>query len=438
MQDGVRLSRMGTFAYCAYAVPLTAVTAAALTLVPPLYSQQFGMSLAQVGFVMFIIRLIDAVTDPLIGLAIDRSPFRQQHKPWIFVTFPIFLIGLTLLLFPVGTLVGPFYLFCALLLTYMAYTIALISHQAWGASLARDQAHMSRLFGLREIAVIFGILGTFSMMALAEQLGGGALTVKTATAGAFILAMLVVATTITGRFAPDPHRTDDHEHESYRQYRGFLLSPHFVTVCGAALLYNFGMVAGSVLSYFIADKVFGSGARYALGQMIYFIAAWIGMVGWIRLAARVGDGTTLVISSIFSVLAFGGLLFWSQIASPTAYFIHSSVIGLGFGAGPYLVRSLTGTLAKRHEVATGQRVRGIAYSIVTFFDKLGSGLAAGIVLPLVAWLGFDPTGAKTSSGQLALLAAAVAFPALAYAVIAVATRMSGMSALETADAKHVA
>lgn len=434
MQDGVRLTRLGTLAYCAYAVPLTAVTAAALTLVPPLYSQQFGMPLAQVGLVMFLIRLIDAVTDPLIGLAIDRSPFRQQHKPWIFVTFPIFLIGLTLLLFPIDGLVGPAYLFVALLLTYMAYTIALISHQAWGASLAHDTAHMSRLFGLREIAVIFGILGTFSMMALAEQLGGGALTVKTATAGGFILTMVVLATAITGKFAPDPRRTDGHEHESYRQYRGFLLSPHFVTVCGAALLYNFGMVAGSVLSYFIADKLFGIGARFALGQMIYFIAAWIGMVGWIRLAARVGDGTTLVISSIFSVLAFSGLLFWAQIATPAAYFIHNAVIGLGFGAGPYLVRSLTGTLAKHHEVATGQRVRGVGYSIVTFFDKLGSGLAAGVVLPLVAWLGFNPTATTSTTGHTSLLFSAVAFPALAYALIAIATWMSGLGVAKDADA----
>ena len=50
-------------AYCAYAVPLTAVTVATLTFVPPLYSQALGLPLAMVGAILFAVRLIDDWTN---------------------------------------------------------------------------------------------------------------------------------------------------------------------------------------------------------------------------------------------------------------------------------------------------------------------------------------------------------------------------------------
>ncbi|MDE2570787.1 MAG: MFS transporter [Sphingomonadales bacterium] len=389
---------------------------------------------AQVGFILFIIRLLDAVTDPLIGFAVDRSKFRQQHKPWIFIAFPIFICSLSLLLFPIQSLIGPVYLFLTLMLTYLAYTIALIAHQAWGAALATSPAHLSRLFGLREIGVVFGILGTFAMTALAEQFSGGALSVKAAAAGGFIIAMIIVATVITGLFAPDPNRNTNQVHEPYSKHRAYLLSPRFLGLCAAALLYNFGLVAGSVVSYFVADRLFGMGGRFALGQVAYFAAAWVGMICWIRMAARLGDGRTLIIGCGYTVAVFASLLLWVQVGSAFAFFAYMVLSGIAFGVGPYLVRALTGALANRHEAGSGDCVRGISYSVVTFFDKLGTGMAAGVALPLVAWLGFDPAKTLTQAGRTALLGTAVAFPVLAFGLIALITWLVGLGVRDDARA----
>ncbi len=426
MDNRTALSRSGTFAYCFYAVPLTAVTAAALAIVPPFYSQNFGMPLAQVGFILFIIRLLDAVTDPLIGFAVDRSKFRQQHKPWIFIALPIFVGSLTLLLFPIQSLIGPIYLFVTLMFTYLAYTIALIAHQAWGAALATSPAHISRLFGLREIGVVFGIFGTFATTALAEQFGGGALSVKAAAAGGFIISMIVVATVVTGLFAPDPNRNVDQVHEPYSKHRAYLLSPRFLGVCAAALLYNFGLVGASVVSYFVADRLFGMGGRFALGQVVYFISAWAGMVCWIRLAARLGDGRTLIIGCGYTVAVYILLLLLVHVGTATAFFGYMVLSGFAFGIGPYLVRALTGVIANQHEAESGDCVRGISYSVVTFFDKLGTGMAAGVALPLVAWLGFDPAKALTPAGRTALLGTAATFPVLAFGLIALIAWAAGL------------
>lgn len=411
-------------AYCAYAVPLTAITVATLSFVPPLYSQGVGLPLATVGAILFAVRLIDIVLDPLIGLAIDRSHFKQQHKPWIWIALPVFLVAVSLLFFPIKSLVGGPYLFMAAMLTSAAYTTALIAHQAWAAAIAPDPKVLSKLFGWREIAVILGIFGAFGATAVAEQVVGPGLAIKAASAGAFILVAVVLSTIITSLFAPDERRTQRHTHEPLSKCRDFLFSRGFIGVCVGIFLLNLGWVSASVLGFFLAEQGFGMGGRYALGQVVFFVMGGIGMALWMKLAGRLGDQRTLIIASFYTAAAFLALLVWARIGTGLAYFAYMGGLGLAFGAGPYLVRSLVGAQANAYEKNTGRRVRGMAFSIVTLFDKIGTGAAAGLVLPLVAWLGFDPGREMTAHSLNILITVGITVPVVAFICMALGLSLS--------------
>lgn len=423
MKNESKVGGVAMTAYCAYAVPLTAVTVATLSFVPPLYSQGLGLPLGTVGGLLLAVRLIDIVMDPLIGLAIDRSHFKQQHKPWIWIALPVFLTAISLLFFPVKALVGAPYLFVAAMLTSMAYTTALIAHQAWAAAIATEPRTLSKLFGWREVAVILGIFGTFGATAVAEQIVGPGIAVKAAAAGGFILVAIVVSTLITSLFAPDERRTQRHSHEPLAKNRDFLLSRGFVGVCLAVLLLNLGWVSASVIGFFMAEQVFGMGGRYALGQVVFFLAGGLGMVVWMKLASRLGDKRALIIASLYTAASFLCLFLWARIGTPVAYFAYMASVGLAFGSGPYLVRSLVGAQANAYEAQTGRRVRGMAFSVVTLFDKVGTGMAAGLVLPLVAWLGFNPIAEATPHSIQVLLGVGVAAPVVSLCLMALSLRL---------------
>ena len=104
------LSRGQLLAYCIYAIPLIATTAAIGSFIPPFYSQALGMPLALVASALMLIRVIDAICDPFIGIAIDRAPFRQKHRPWLLIALPLYLIAVLLIFMPIKSLVGPVYL----------------------------------------------------------------------------------------------------------------------------------------------------------------------------------------------------------------------------------------------------------------------------------------------------------------------------------------
>lgn len=404
--------------YCLYAIPLTATTAAITNFIPPYYSEVFGLPLATVGAGLLMIRIIDAVMDPLIGWAVDAAPFRQQHRPWLLIALPVYLASVGLLFFPPPGWVGQAYLVAVGGAAYVAFTLGVVAHQAWGASLARDPPSLSRLFGYREVAVIVGILGVFGLAALAESWDGAGVGAKAAAAGGFVLAAVVVCSLTTYVFTPDPPAVDVHNGADLAAMRPFLLGADFIKICLATLAYNFSWVAYSVLGYFVAKHIFGAGDRFALGLTLSFVIAPLGMAVWMQLARKIGDQRTLIAACFYLAAVFAALPLLR--GAPGGYFLFTGLLGIGFGAGPYLLRSLTGVLANRFEAQAGVKVRGAAYAGANFFDKAGSGLGS-VALLLVSTLGFRPELNQVAGPALqALLITAVAAPALGFLIAAAA------------------
>jgi Na+/melibiose symporter-like transporter len=274
--------------------------------------------------------------------------------------------------------------------------------------------------GQRELAVIFGILGVFLAPAIAEGLGYEGLESKVTAASGFLFICFAVFTPLTLWFAPDDPSDLRPPPIDLATARSFVTSRRFLLVSIANLSTSFAMVAMSVLSYFIAAYVFESSDRYGMAMTGYFIAAALGMSLWMRLSKRIGDRRTLMVAAAYITVALMLTPVLISFDGAWRYPFYTALLGVGFGAPPYLIRSLIGTLANAHEEATGEGVRGTAYAVTTFFDKLGSGFAAGIVLPLVGWIGFDPVGGGGEAGRMALLLVGTITPILGFGVAVVA------------------
>lgn len=387
-----RLGLGTTLGYVAFALPVTALPSAIANLIPPFYAEALSMDLATVGTVFMLLRFFDAATDFGMGYLVDRKPFRERHRPWLVLALPLFLLSIWLLFLPRPSLVSTAYLVVAGTLAYSAYTIGLIAHTAWAGSLAPHPAELSRLFGVRELAVVIGIFGVFFVPGVVEQLGDPSLEGKVTSVGWFLLVVFVVFTLITVLSVPDPEPESKPRPFSWKALREFALRGSFLRIVLGNFVLNYSFVALSVLSYFLAAYGFQLGGSYAQGLSLYFVAAFGGMALWMRIAKKLGDRRTLVVAATYSALVLGALPWVVQPGNKTVYFGYMLLLGLGFGAGPYLVRALTGNLANRYEQETGRSVRGNAFALLTFLDKMGSGIASGTILPLVAWLGFVAGG----------------------------------------------
>src|SRR5690606_9719603 len=133
----------GLAAYGALRMPLALLELPLFVLLPAFYSERFGMELALIGAILFGTRLLDALADPLIGAAIDRTRLPAAaigYRRWLWASLPVLAIGFWAIFSPpVGGHWLATWLALASMLTYLAYSAASIAYQAWGAELGNSE-----------------------------------------------------------------------------------------------------------------------------------------------------------------------------------------------------------------------------------------------------------------------------------------------------------
>ena len=67
---------------------------------PPLYGESLGLP-ATVGLVFTLARIWDVITDPIMGVVIDKYGSRWgQYKHWIAVSIPILMLAVYMVFLP--------------------------------------------------------------------------------------------------------------------------------------------------------------------------------------------------------------------------------------------------------------------------------------------------------------------------------------------------
>ena len=87
-------------AYGLLGLPLAMLGIPLYLYLPSYYHHQFGLSLTDIGLALLLARLLDVITDPLIGLLSDRYVAKIQRQWQIVAGFGLLLFGLDGLFFP--------------------------------------------------------------------------------------------------------------------------------------------------------------------------------------------------------------------------------------------------------------------------------------------------------------------------------------------------
>jgi Na+/melibiose symporter-like transporter len=151
------------YAYGLLAFAATMIASPILYVVPQLYAKELGISLAGIGSVVFITRLLNVISDQVLGYLSDKTKSRfGPRKPWIVGGTIMTLLAAYFLLDPPLT-AGLLYFTVWKILFDIAWTAKTLSYNAWGAELSTDYYTRSKISGLR---AMIGQLGNMSNDAL--------------------------------------------------------------------------------------------------------------------------------------------------------------------------------------------------------------------------------------------------------------------------------
>ena len=376
--------------YGALGLPLAFLSLPLYVVLPSHYAAHFGVPLATLGIVLLATRALDAAFDPFIGQAVDHVFARSTRCAWWLAALAAGALGVgfaALFFPPVGASALLARLTVSLLVTYLAFSVLSVIHQAWGARLGGDAKQRSRVVAWREGCGLVGVLPS--------QFGMGVASLALAVMLAAGMALLAGAPRAPSRRAEAPRHWA-------LPWRG----PRFRRLFVVFMLNGTASaVPATLVLFFVRDRLQAENAE-ALFLGAYFTAAIVSVPLWVRAVRAFGlapawlGGMGLAVAAFACVLALG-------VGDSAGFLAVCVASGVALGADLTIPGALLTGVVQR--AGHGAHAEGVYVGWWNSATKLNLGLAAGAALPLLEIAGYAP-GQRDAQALQALSLAYVAVP----------------------------
>jgi Na+/melibiose symporter-like transporter len=373
--DGLRYGLLGLpLAFCA--LPL-------YVLMPNLYAREWGVSLSALGALLLGARLLDAVIDPWLGRLCDRLYARSLNAVLALgvLAAAVLALGFSLLFVPLVQQPAAllWWAGASLLLTYAAYSALTVAHQSWGAMLGGDANYRSRVVAWREGLGLLGVL----LASVAPALWGVPVMLVLLLLGLVLGCWAwsraprpLQAVAGTAAAATPPALWHAWRNAEFRR----LLAVYLLNGIASA-------VPATLVLFFVQDRLQADAAMQSAALGVYFACGALSMPLWLRAVKRWGLAHSWRLGMVLSITVFLGASLLGAGDAPW-FLLVCALSGAALGSDLALPGALlAGVIARSGDRG---RAEGSYFGWWNFATKLNLALAAGLVLPLLGWLGYVP------------------------------------------------
>jgi glycoside/pentoside/hexuronide:cation symporter, GPH family len=403
-----KLSQREKIGFGAGDMAVNVVISAMMLIITFFYTDVYGLKPADMALMFLLVRIIDAITDPLMGMLTDKINTRfGRYRPYLLVFavpfgVAVFLTFSTPDLDYNAKLVWAYATYIFVTLMFTAVTIPYISLIGVLTDDPKERlsANGYRLFFAKIAAFLVTII--VPVLAGADYWQGDSAAGYQAAMG--LMAVLAVLFFLFCFFNTTERLEHQVERKPLRQQFALLLkNDQWLLLCGVCVLGTIGyVVRGSVALYYAKYYLGGDATVQSLFLSTGVGAAILAMVAstWITksyckvklfkysqmavgalsilMFLLVGPGDMLLAFVLFFLLSFvvdlHAPVFWSAIAEAVDYGEHK----------------------------TGQRGAGLSFGGISFCQKAGMGVAGAVVGMLLAGFGYQPDVAQTEQALLGI------------------------------------
>ena len=339
---------------------------------PKFYVDEYGVSLTALGAVLFGLRLLDVVQDPLLGRLSEK--LRRQRGLAVGIACGVIAVAM-IGLFAVPPLTGPVLWFGIMLtLVFSAFSFLTICFYAQGVAKAegmQGQGHL-RLARWRETGSLLGVcVASVAPVALGVVMGAP-------FAGFAIgFAVLAVAAALAMRgewVAADlPGGTGFATVLRDKLARRLL----FIALLNAAP----AAVSSTLFLFYVESALDAPGFEGPL-LLLFFLSAAAAAPVWSNLAERYGTKRVLLSAMVLAIFAFGGALFLGA-GDVWLFAIVCVASGAAMGADLTLLPALFATRMAQISPSAAE-----GFGLWSFVSKFTLALSAAILLPVLEGAGY--------------------------------------------------
>ncbi len=352
---------------------------------PKFYVDEYGVSLTALAAVLFGLRLLDVVQDPLLG----RLSERLRNQRGLSVALGSAVIAVAMLgLFAVPPLTSPVLWFGIMLtLVFSAFSFLTICFYAQGVAKAdrmAGQGHL-RLARWRETGALLGVcVASVTPVALGM--------VMDAPFAGFAVGFAVLAVAATVAMRGEWLSVDVPESTGFGT---ILRDPLARRLLQIALLNAAPVAVSSTLFLFYVESALEAPGFEGPLLLLFFLSAAGAAPVWGTLAEKYGTQPVLLSAMVLAIFAFGGALFLG-VGDQWWFALVCVASGAAMGADLTLLPAL---FAARVAQIAPSAAEG--FGLWSFVSKFTLALAAALLLPALEGVGYA-SGASTPQPQAAV------------------------------------
>ncbi|WP_160725102.1 MFS transporter [Bacillus sp. USDA818B3_A] len=382
------------------------------------YTDVFGITAAAAGLMFLIVRLIDAVADPLIGTFVDKTNTKYgRFRPYLlYGAFPF--AGVAILCFTTPAFSDPMklvYAYVTYILLSITYSFINIPYAALTSAITQDNKEVVSLTSIRMLfSNTGGLIVSFGVPLLAGIFTN--MTGKTSSGWQITMSLMGIlgALLLIYSFRNTTERVQiNHAEEAQVNFKDIFVqlkaNRPLIIICFFFIL-NFGVnsIVNSVGIYYVTYNV----ARPELVK-------WYGLMGTLPalilmplmpMMYRVMGKKKLLFTAL-ALKAIGLLaLFLIPATMVPLVFAGRLIAALGTITAGAFTWALIPETIDYGEYKTGKRASGVIYALVGFFFKFG--MAIGGIVPglILANFGYVANHTQTPEALHGILITMTAIP----------------------------
>ncbi|MFP4098776.1 MAG: MFS transporter [Alphaproteobacteria bacterium] len=368
-------SRISLLQYSLLALPLSFAGLPLYVHAPDFYTRDIGLNIGLIGIILLVIRLFDAIQDPVIGYLSDKHASKR---------FAIIMSGAAMLIAgmasvfygPQASINAALWFALSMILATTGFSVVTINLNMIGGFWSSNPQQRTRISAWREAFALTGLL-VASVLPAALQ-NGNVMTAHEAFRVVFFVFAAIMSLAIVMFTCFMLKTLKDHTISKSKTKKGLSFIPilfgtdrHFYGIC--FLTHLAASMPAVLVLFFIRDYLQAENFS-GLFLLFYFISGAALISVWVKIADKRSKEEAWLLSMLLAVAVF----IWAWFLRPgdvIAYGVICVLSGAALGADLALPPSI---LADR---VTRQSAQGEAtqyFALLAFIPKATMALASGI------------------------------------------------------------
>ena len=367
-----------------------------MIMLPAFFADVHGFEISVIGIIIFLSKLIDIITDPLVGWLNDKNFF--PRKAYLLIGGILSGLALTQL-FLKQDIDQEIFLFIWLSILYLGWTMFQIPYLSIGYDLEKNYFLRTKLSATREFFILLGLFCSLGIPMFFSISNEKLLENIVFIATLFGLMGLILFCSLI----PENKRTNEKKIKFKKVIKNLRKNIYFSKIFFVLVVNNLANVFPMVLfAFFITYVLGGDDSNRQTTLFFYFLFAIMGVPFWTIISKKYGKKEVWSLSLFMSAMFFL-LVFFLEDGNFVFFIIISCITGFCLGADLIIPPSIQADITDWHRSKFGEDISGVLFSIITFLNKFAFAVVSVFVFGIMGVLDFDTDGEINTNVRLFII-----------------------------------